>query len=204
MKKLLILLVLMVPIAVLQAQLEKGSVMIGTTTDIAGTSVSFLTSAPNSVGVAFLSTKSKSDNHESETQKTTILNIKPNVGFFVADDFLIGAEVTFEYLKYKGDDEAITIFGFGPFVRYYFPLEKVSPFVQVSANFGQFSYGSDDKMGVLEYGGAVGAAFFIGDKVSLDLFLGYNHNEFKEKDSSDNYKDIFNVFGFGVGLSVFL
>jgi hypothetical protein len=205
MKKLFILFVLTFFVVCLEAQPVKGALLVGTTTDLTGASLSLISSTPNSGGIAFTKMYFKSDDYESDKYKVTILNLTPQIGVFISDGLLVGGQVSLQYLKEKEDENPTTSFAVGPFVRYYVPANGgFRPFLQASFNVGQISYDQDGKTNLTEYGGGIGGAIFLGPKTSFDLFIGYNHIVSKDPDSADNWKEIIDTFGFGVGLSVFL
>lgn len=204
MKKLFMLFVLTFSVVCPEAQPMKGALLVGTTTDLTGASLSLISSTPNSGGIAFTSMYSKSDDYESDKYKISILNLTPQIGVFISDGLLVGGQVSFQYLK-EEEEDPIKSFGIGPFLRYYAPSNSTfNPFVQANFNTGQISYYEDDKTNLTEYGAGIGGAFFLGTNTSFDLFIGYNHIISKEADSTDGWKDVIDTFGFGVGLSVFL
>jgi len=202
MKKLLLFITLMMVSAlVLNAQLEAGKVLIGTSTTLSGSSL--LADCPNTAGFSVISSKYKTDEYESDASQITTFNLTPRVGFLVTDAVLAGAQVNIESYK-EEDSDAVTTFSFGPFARYYFDLSNFKPFVQAGMNIGQVNYGDGYKMNLFNYGGGIGGAFFFSDHVSFDLLLNYTHAYMKDKDSSDNARDLMDTFGFGFGLSIFL
>lgn len=188
------------------AQTEQGTVLVGTSTNLVGTNFSLAQGVNNNAGISFGSTKFKSDDFESESEGITTFNLAPKVGFFVADNALLALDLSFAYLKEENDDDALTSINAGPFFRYYFSAGNFYPFVQAQFGIGQISFGdgANNKTNLMNYGAAAGGAFFVGDKVSIDLLLGFNHQQAKEKENDNNARSIANVFGFAVGVSVFL
>ena len=204
MKKLfLILLISSVPF-VLGAQTNQGGLLIGTSTQVAGSPLSLFESTPTVAGFAYSSTKSKADEYESDADKYFSFNISPQIGYFIVDGLALGVTSNVAYLKYKEDEDALVSYAFGPLMRYYFNVERFKPFIQGSACFGQLRYSSDYKSNLSDYGGGAGVAFFVNDKVSIDMFAGYNHAISKDPNDDDNYRDIVSTFTFGFGVSIFL
>lgn len=207
MKKVLsILICTIITSVLLQAQTEKGTILLGTTTSLVGATFSLLPESTNNAGISFGSTKFKSDSFESESEGVTAFNLAPKVGFFVVDGVLIGIDLGFAYLKGENDDDPVTGINFGPFFRYYFSTANFRPFAQAQIGIGQVSFGPDDndKTNILNYGGGVGGAIFVGEKVAIDLMAAFNHQQGKDKGNSNNAKSIANLFGLVVGVSVFL
>ena len=205
MNKLLYLLLITCLPLVLNAQASKGDVLIGTSTQIVGSPISLLEGSPNAVGLAFVSSKAKADDeYEEDMDKYFSFNISPQVGYFLADGFVLGLTTNVAYLKFKDDDEAYVSYAIGPFTRYYFNFERFKPFIQGSASFGQVRYDSDYKLNTSDYGVGGGIAFFVNNKVSVDMFAGYNRIISKPPDTEHNYRELFNTFSFGFGLSIFL
>jgi hypothetical protein len=188
------------------AQTEEGTILLGTSSTLIGTNFSLVPDAANNVGISFGSSKFKSDDFESESEGVTAFNIAPKVGYFIVDDGLLGFDLSFNFLKSENDDDPVTGISFSPFFRYYLPTENFRPFVQAQGGLGLISVGSGDenKTNILNYGAGVGGAFFIGEKVSIDLMAGFNHQEARDKASSNNARSIANLFGLAAGLSVFL
>ena len=203
------------------AQTEQGKIMVGLSTRIG---VPFYTetmmSDVFSMGFTTIKTKSDADNFEEpEPDKITSINMLPRVGVFVIDGLAVGLDLSLANMVYKDgtdDDKTIqTAYGVGPFVRYYFPVEKVKPFIEVNSSFGsikqKYEYTNSNyedeeyKYGLFLIGGGAGVAIPIGKRVTFDMMAGYNSLKFKEKeDNDDNYREIIGTFGFKFGFIVFL
>jgi hypothetical protein len=67
----------------------------------------------------------------------------PKVGYFFTDNLAAGLDLAFGWGKANIPIADFTIeannsvFGAGPFVRYYFPTGKILPFAEVNSNFWQ-------------------------------------------------------------------
>ena len=185
------------------AQIEKGTVLLGTSTSITGSSYSILTSSDNSVGLTFSSMNWGS---EDEKEKYTIINFSPKLGYFIASNLVIGANV--KLWTQKMEDSKTSISGIGPFVRYYFTDGNVVPFAEAEATFSQYkdtwdsnySDGEDkENLTILALGG--GVAFFINKYISVDGMVGYKTMSLKDTDSEDNNKMTINNFGLAIGFT---
>ena len=68
------------------------------------------------------------------------INLLPRVGYFVVNTLAIGADILVDFVSRKSKDSDYkftqSTLAAGPFARYYFPLEKVYPFIEASASFG--------------------------------------------------------------------
>jgi len=211
MKKLILLtlILLLAGMSGMQAQTNKGRVLMGIS---AKKNLGFfdLTSAsPDIMSIGFSTMKSKSDSgDDSEKDKITNFNLSPKIGYFVIDNLAIGLDLNVAYMKYKEggsdpDTEKITMFTAGPFVRYYIPAGKAYPFFEVNAAFGSLKWAWDgssdddvDKTNITSFGGGAGIAVPIGDRVTFDTMLCYTSMTAKNKeDNDDNYRTIIGTFG---------
>jgi hypothetical protein len=129
----------------------------------------------------------------------TEITLNPNAGAFVINNLALGGNFQFSYSKIG--DNKVTVFGIGPFVRYYFTEANVRPIVQ-----GHFNYisrqskisgfPSNTSSGINYFLGG-GAAIFISDQVSIDGLLGYDHTKLKDIDGSGG-------FAMTIGFQVYL
>ena len=139
-------------------------------------------------------------------EKFSVFNLSPRLGYFLADNFVLGANIKTSFLHYTSED--ITTLAAGPFIRYYFIDGKIVPFIDAEASFGNitdsWSYGSfnsDDKSNISMFGFGGGVAFFINEFISIDALAGYKSYVTK---STGEYSDknTVNSFGLGVGFTV--
>jgi len=191
------------------AQLAKGNIMLGVTSTL---SVGGLWGS-DFVSFGFSTNKVNDGTTTEPSYKTTSWNFLPRAGYFVMDNLAAGIEVmTSGYMDKDvndGDKDGESVFGVGPFVRYYYPLDKVSPFAEAEAVFGSYkeTFSTDTyKEGLVMIGGGVGVAVPLGDKVSFDALVGYSHTSWKEKDvvEGDAYTYITGGFGLRLGFTVYL
>jgi len=194
----------------IQAQTEKGKTLVAIS--------SALGIGGNANGFAFSSNKTKSDNFNSDPVKVTSFNLSPRVGYFVANNFALGAEVFYGYSRqdeflFQGDilfDEVKTsTIGAGPFARYYIKAKNLTPFLEAGVVFGratsEISDFSDSEFNLFNFGGGAGIAIPLGQKVSFDALLGYTHFETKQKeDNPNNVRNITNNFSLNLGFTMYL
>lgn len=111
------------------------------------------------------------------------LGISPKVGFFVADDVAIGAEVNLG-LSTRQDFTDFT-YRIGPFARYYFNNQDIDVtvsqrslfFAEANAGFQGSnikSNGISTNNNGLGLGAGVGLAYFVSPTVGLETSLKYN------------------------------
>jgi hypothetical protein len=170
------------------AQFEQGNILVGVTSTINlwGTYGSEILS------LGFTSTKYG----DSDPYKCTNINFVPRAGYFLIDNLAAGLDIAVSTWSEKSSDgdykESETMLAAGPFVRYYYPMEKFSPFAEANAAFGSWktkyesgSYTSDNNSNVLLFGLGVGGAIPLGDRVTFDTTLGYTRVIWKQKDGGD-------------------
>ena len=215
MKKSLLLLAafcLIASVATAQApQLVKGNIMAGVTS-----SLSVGGSQDSQVfGIAFGTDKwgYGSDTPEAE-YKFTSYNFLPRGGYFIIDNLVAGLEVVLTGYSEKDVDDDDTYkestMGIGPFVRYYYPLEKFYPFAEAEFLFGTcketWNGEEEYKDALTMLGIYLGAALPLGDMVTIDASAGYMRASYKY-DATGEYEggtDIISGFGIKIGFSIFL
>lgn len=216
MKKITLLAVCMIisSLSFLNAQTNQGNILMGvsSTLSLAGT-------GSDLIGIGFASQKYKSDAdgfEESESDKTTSINLLPKAGYFVADNLAIGLDLNLaiSIQKYGFDDDKYTrrLLSAGPFVRYYVPTSKAKPFIELNSAFGTITqkyefdtFSEEGKTNVMSLGGGIGIAAPLGDKVTLDVLAGYTSLTVKDKeDNEDNYRTVIGTLGLKIGFTVFL
>ena len=192
---------------VINAQTNQGRIMVGASSTFnAGFSN---TKYVNSAGV------------ESDHYKSTYLNIGPRAGYFIIDNLAVGADINLSLNtdKYIDNTKNITSrFSFGPFGRYYFPMDKFMPFVELNSSFGtqktkyvaiNSANNNEHKSGVVLFGAYAGVAMPLGDRVTLDAMVGYDHVTYNNKYTSETggtsstTKDKTGTVGLKLGFVVF-
>jgi opacity protein-like surface antigen len=160
-------------------QLQKGRIMTGVTS-----TMSMCGSWDSQLfGVGITKTKYNYGSTTEETYSSIIFNILPKAGYFFMDNLAGGLELALSGELNKdiddGDKHRESMIAIGPFVRYYYPLDKLYPFAEAEAMFGSWATGEpgdpDDKEGFFMFGIYLGAAYPLGDKVTFDAMIGYSH-----------------------------
>lgn len=151
-----------------QTQLQKGRLLVGGT---------------GALGLTALGETENDDN------SSTTFGLNVQGGYFFTDNLAAGLLINWNSVTSDNGSNETTnsSFTIGPFVRYYFPIaERLAVYPQLSIGFGGATNesvvdlpsggtqvrGTDDT--AWNWGLGVGGAYFIGDQVSIDLFLGYN------------------------------
>ena len=120
-------------------------------------------------------------------ESTTIIDLSPNLGYFIADDLAIGLGLNLTSVS-PGGGESFTDFGLGPFVRFYF---ADAIFAQAGVNLGL----GDSEFTEFQVG--VGYSWFIDNSVAIEPMLFYNsHSE--DGDTFDA-----STFGLSIGVQAF-
>lgn len=140
---------------------------------------------------SFYSTNLKDQNTDS---KTIGLELRPNVGYFLADKFAMGVSPLFAYGKPEGNSP-VTSYGVGLYTRYYLlnPEKTFNILTHVGYNYSKSS-NSDSKGTSLDL--RVGPAIYFNSSVALEMTLNYNSS----KQSSTTY----NIISVGLGFQIHL
>ena len=202
-------------LSVTKAQTNQGNTLIGVSSTL-----SLIGNGSDLMGIGFSSIKEKSDAdgyEESDPDKMTSINLLPKFGYFITDNFALGIDLSLFYstTKYGESDSKYsqTMFGAGPFARYYVPSEKARPFIEVNGSFGSViskyepkdGETSEDKASIMSFGGGIGIAVPINDKVTFDVMAGYTSLTYKDKDDNeDNDRTVIGTIGIKLGFIIFL
>jgi hypothetical protein len=153
------------------------------------------------------------------------VDFQPKIGYTVIDNMPIGLFMDCDFYREKAKDDddkymerAFTI---GPFIRYYFAdVVGLKPYCEAMVGFGvdRGGYKSEDmdewnlyyKEGYITFRIGGGLTYFFNDYIGADLFLGFNHYAYTDKNEDEgnrsdwDYKDVYNEFLMQVGVVVML
>lgn len=191
-------------------QLEKGKIMTGVTSTISmcqpwGSEL---------FGLGFTKTKYKYGTSTYDDHTSVTFNILPKAGYFFMDNLAGGIAVVLTGSMEKdlddGDKYRESLIAAGPFVRYYYPLDKFYPFAEAEMMLGSWAEGEPGDMHHKEkmfmFGIYVGAALPLGEKVTLDGMMGYSRTAWAwdayEGEGTD--KQISGGLGIRVGFTIYL
>jgi hypothetical protein len=190
------------------AQTEKGKFLVG-----AGTHIGFSNSS-GMMDFSFTTSKTELVDGSSSESKSYNIFIAPKVGYFLTDNLAAGVNLAFGWGK--GDipiaDFVIetnnSVFGVGPFVRYYVPTGKILPFAEIYSIFGSQKSRTnwvgitESNTGITNIGGGLGLALLLGERSSFDLLLNYSSNRLNFE--TDGFYTRENVLGLKFGFTIFL
>ena len=153
------------------------------------------------------------------------LDFQPKIGYTVIDNMPIGIFMDCGVYREKAKDDDDKYmersFSFGPFIRYYFAdIVGLKPYGEALAGFcfDRGGYKTEDrdewdlyyKQGFFTFRVGGGLTYYFNDFVGADLFLGFNHYAYTDKnDDEDNrsdwdYKDVYNEFLMQIGVVVMI
>jgi len=193
-----------------QPQLEKGKLLLGVTSTVAlngSLSSEFLS-------LSFIKIKYKDGSDPAEdAYKITSFNILPKAGYFVTNNLVAGLQMvasgyTETNLEFDNTYKENTL-GIGPFVRFYYPLDKFYPFIEAESVFGTIRetwFGDDEKSPFALLGVSIGASLPLGDKVTFDAAAGYLRSSVKNTnvETEESYHYITSGFGLRIGFNIYL
>ena len=180
---------IIISIGMLNAQTNQGNFLLGLSSDI--------------FSLGYTTTKTKSDAGGSEeADKSFNVNLSPKIGYFLIDNLAIGLDLGVEFVTINSGDynHSGTYISAGPFVRYYVPTSKVLPFFELGG-----SIGSMDTNNVIKYGGGIGLAAPLGERVMVDVLAGYHSVTYKDReDNADNERRVMGTLGLNIGFTILL
>jgi outer membrane protein assembly factor BamA len=209
--KLITLMILLFSFTMLSAQTEKGKFLIGASSNFGmdGFYPSFNSSLFDA-GIITMKYKSEHDGQKSEEESDNMnsISFNPRFGFFIINNLSAGLQLNFSRNGVSDEDYKShnSIYGAGPFLRYYIPASKVLPFIELYGTIGEiksmYQYGNDaknrDEDSYTSYGGGLGLAFPLGNKATFDGLVGYDAITMSEEE--DNYKSSFTISNIGLKL----
>jgi hypothetical protein len=197
---------IVISIGLLNAQTNQGRLILGLSSDI--------------FSLGYSTSKISSDTDGTEqASKSFNVNLSPNMGYFIIDNLAIGLGLGVGFMAYNnetGDFNSSSIsisLSAGPFIRYYFPFSKVLPFCELSGSYGWSNMNIsgtnlDDtryNIGSLHYGGGIGLAVPIGERVMADVSLGYHLllTKFSQEDENNDTTKT-GTLGLNIGFVILL
>ena len=143
--------------------------------------------------------------------RTTTITLSPNNGYFLADQFAVGARLKLDYnhRTYRNVESKETWWFVGPYVRYYILNNDriVNFFTEADFQFhlnkhkataSGGGYNSDSKTGFGSYSLSLGTAIFLNSSVAIEGAFNY------ERIPKDDDGIKVNNFGFRIGFQIHL
>jgi opacity protein-like surface antigen len=188
-------------VGLVSAQTEKGNFFLG---------------GKSSMNISSTENEYKSD-YGTTSEKLKKLEFSPQIGYFLAEGFVIGSELLISTSKSETDDDVYKHSGVAivPFARYYFGKTNLKPYLQAGLGFGSYKSKYDYDHFSEDYNGEYkstqslyklegGLGIFLNKSVALDLGLGYSSVTMKQKDRDDNNKTTVKGFALNVGFVICL
>ncbi len=134
-------------------------------------------------------------------QTNSEINIKPNVGYFIANKVATGIKLSFSHKKSSLSFSKYDDFNVGPYIRYYFlPVDKM---VNIIAE-GNYLYGyaggtsAAERSGKNTFSFTGGSVVFLNSSVGLEFLINYSTSSFFKNEVT------IATIQFGLGLQVHL
>ncbi len=124
--------------------------------------------------------------------------VRPNLGYFIVDQFAIGATSVFSYSKTSKTAEAYG-YGIGPYARYYFfkPEKRINMLAQIGYLAIKFSPSTSTSQ---EFLAKVGPVIYFNSSVGLEMTLDYSNYISNNNYSKSTFKDLGISLGFQIHL----
>ena len=180
----------------------------------------FALSGKTDLNFLFSNNQVKMDSVKFGSGKSYQFGVSTGMGYFVADDFMVGVSGSYSYIYSKPEpgsnqyssENITTTLGIIPQVTYYLPVEgKLRPSITAGAGYlwlkERDSRITDNNnllnsLSGLSLNGAAGVSYFFNQSVSLDFGVQYTRNRLKNK-LQTNQILIQNVVAGNIGVTVF-
>lgn len=197
-------------------QLEKGNILLGvTSTACMGGSW-----GSDMMSLGIMRTKYTSGSDTYNENKSRSFSLIPKGGYFIMENLAAGLEILFtrscsQHVESEGKWTE-TSFAAGPWVRYYYPLEKVYPFAELEAMLGTCvekypTSGPEEdayRYSLMSTGLSLGVAVPLGDMVTFDIMAGYQRSVWRDKNDMEgeeyDFSEIYSGPVIRLGFIVFL
>jgi len=172
-------------IGYLQAQTQKGDLLIGGSTKL---------------GLESREVDFEINNDSYLAYKNTAVDLHGMVGIFLVNNLATGIELSFFSLKDEDhllfrSKETLKRYLVSPFARYYFKSEKIKPYLQASVGFGSSKSKTEQDDSIFDsewsntltsYHLVTGLEVFLNEKVAVDINFRYgklhsNDDDYDEK-----------------------
>jgi hypothetical protein len=178
-----LLLFLFVSIGFSQEKLSKGTINLGGTLSFSSTS------------------------YDGSDYSYDVLLLKPQVGFFIVNNFSIGLETKYERMSF-GEDNASGEWGIGPAFRYYFYLENINPFIGIGVFYSERDLGDEyENYQYYDFNFSGGFDVFIAENVAIETLFNYGIKNTINPEANRpnvNTAEKLRILFLGVGIIVFI
>jgi hypothetical protein len=164
------------------------------------------------------SVTSSGEEEKGEGPSSMQFNLAPNIGYFLADNFTLGIGLDYTLGSVKQPNEDRTDDSdllFGPFARYYFPINNdMAVFLVTTFGFGNSTdetlVGENTKRintNIFAVGAGPGFTIFSSDGIGIEAIFKYNYarSTFDTEDAGVKIttKSITNQFDIGLGIQLY-
>jgi hypothetical protein len=108
------------------------------------------------------------------TSRNTTVSLNPAAGYFFLNNFAAGGVFQLSYNK-SGENKT-TVFGVGPFVRYYFGKKELKPFIASEYIFTSNKFDNPSFRSTVngaDFFIGPGLAAFVNEHVAIETLVGY-------------------------------
>ena len=182
----------------MNAQMEKGSWIVGGSTTLGFNNVSTTVSVGN---------------NSSDQPEVSTFSVTPSVAYFVADKIAVGLDLSYTSLTQKDGDSKVTLSSatIMPTGTYYFKsASKIIPYLGAGIGYASVktteTYKGDSDSYTVDgfaWKAKGGILYLINQNIGVDLGLGYNQFTNKETISGTERKTTVSTLGVNAGFSVF-
>lgn len=197
-------------------QTEKGNILLGVTSS----SIIEESWGSDLMNLGLMHTKYTSGSDTYNEHKARAFSLIPKGGYFIIDNLSAGLEFLFARSSNRHVDSegkvTMTSFAAGPWVRYYYPLEKVYPFAELElmagTSVGKYPTSGPDleveRYSLFSPGLTLGLAVPLADMVTFDIQAGYvwsvwGSTEWYEGEETD-LREVYSGPVIRMGFTIFL
>lgn len=118
---------------------------------------------------------------DGENYETSELNLYPSFSYFISDNLLLGARLSYDYYHHKittpysSGESNSTSYGFGINGTYYIPMENFHPFIGATAFLNRYKDVSET---FSTYSIEAGALFLFSKSAGFEPYLSYDWKTF--------------------------
>lgn len=180
MKKIVLTILAIIVFSAGYSQFTKGTILLGGSSD---------------AGFSLTTNKIKANGTTTTDSKSNSFNLQPTAGYFIADNFAVGAGLDLSLSSNKDDGSSAksssTSIALAPFGRYYFSKLYAQVGLQLGSQKTKFTTGngvtteSTDGITALNLG--IGFPILLNESVAIEPLLGYRTITFKDKDTDNKF-----------------
>ncbi|MEL6560792.1 MAG: outer membrane beta-barrel protein [Bacteroidota bacterium] len=178
----------------LSAQTEKGNMLLG-----------------GSVNFSYTDNDFDTGSSTNDISTNTSLNINPSFGYFIADNFVVGANIGLSFFSSESDSGNLTTSSngvtFGPFARYY---TDSGLFGTVGFGFGSSNFEQESDFGDADFTSStfswnigVGYAIFLNESIAIEPLISYNRSVSDPNTDVGDERNILSSINVGAGFNIY-